>query len=96
MPFETVEKEVTEYTEAVAAFNEAVRINPRFVETHLHLARTYLAMGRVDESLASAQEAMKLQPSNPDAHLVATRAYLTKGDTVNADKSVKLLIASNP
>jgi tetratricopeptide (TPR) repeat protein len=85
-----------EFSEAVTAFNEAVRLNPRFIEPHLQLARTYLVMGRVDESLASAQEAMKLQPSNPEAHLAATRAYLAKGDTANADKSVKLLIASNP
>lgn len=85
-----------EYTDAVAAFNEAVRLNPRFIEPHLQLARTYLAMGKVDESLASAQEALKLQPTSPEAHLVVARAYLAKGDAANADKSVKLLVASNP
>ena len=85
-----------EYSDAVAAFNEAVRLSPRFVEAHLQLARTYLALGRVDESLASAQEALKLQPANPEGHLIASRAYLTKGDTANADASIKLLIASNP
>ena len=85
-----------EYSDAVAAFNEAVRLNPRFLEPHLQLARTYMAMGRVNESLASSQEALKLQPANPEAHLVAARAYLSKGDTANAEKSIKLLVASNP
>ena len=85
-----------ELSDAVAAFNEAIRLNPRFVEAHLELARTYLVMGRIDESIAASQEALKLQPANPEAHLVVARASLAKGDAGTAEKSLKLLSASNP
>ena len=85
-----------ELTDAVAAFNEAVRLSPRFIGAHLELARTYLAMGRIDESLAASQEALKLQPANRDAHLVVARASLAKGDAGTAEKSLKLLSANNP
>jgi tetratricopeptide (TPR) repeat protein len=85
-----------EYSDAVSAFNEAIRLNPRFLQAHIQLARTYLVMGRIDDSLAASQEAMKLYPNLPDAHLLAARAYLSKGDAAAAEKSLKLLSASNP
>ena len=85
-----------EYSDAVAAFNEAIRLNPRFLQAHIQLARTYLVMGRVDDSLAASQEAMKLQPNLPDAHLLVARAYLAKGDAAAAEKSLKLLSTTNP
>ncbi len=85
-----------EYSDAITAFNEAIRLNPRFLQAHLQLARTYFVMGRIDDSLAAAQEALKLQPNLPDAHLMVARAYLTKGDVGGAEKSLKLLSASHP
>jgi len=86
----------TELAEAVAAFNEAVRLRPRFIVAHLELARAYLTMGRIDESIAASQEALKLQPANPEAQLLAARASLAKGDASTAEQSLKLLSAKYP
>ena len=85
-----------EYSDAVAAFNEAIRLNPRMLQAHIQLARIYFLMGRIDDSLAASQEALKLQPNLPDAQLLVARAYLAKGDAAAAEKSLKLLSASNP
>jgi tetratricopeptide (TPR) repeat protein len=85
-----------EYNDAVAAFNEAIRLNPRFLQAHVHLSRTYFVMGRIDDSLAAAQEAMKIQPNLPDVHLLVARAYLAKGDAAAAEKSLKILSVTNP
>jgi tetratricopeptide (TPR) repeat protein len=85
-----------ELADAVTAFNEAIRLRPRFVGAHLELARTYLTMGRIDEAIAASQEALKLQPANAQAQLMAARASLAKGDASTAEKSLKLLSANYP
>jgi tetratricopeptide (TPR) repeat protein len=85
-----------EYGDAVAAFNEALRLNPRMLQAHIQLARTYFLMGRIDDALAASQVAFKLQPNLPDVQVLIARAYLAKGDAGAAEKSLKLLSASNP
>ena len=86
----------SEYSEAVAAFNEAIRLNPRLPQAHLQLARAHLATRRTDQALAAAQEALKLQPTNPDAHLLVARAALAKGDVATAEEPMRVLAAAQP
>ncbi|MBL8898541.1 MAG: protein kinase [Planctomycetes bacterium] len=50
--------------EAIAAFREAVRQHPAFMEAHIDLARALMLSGKLDEASESLDTAARLQPEN--------------------------------
>jgi tetratricopeptide (TPR) repeat protein len=73
-------------SEAVTAFQEAIRLNSNSAEAHLNLGKTEFALGRVNEPIAELQEALRLNPGNTQAKRLLSQAYRRAGDAKNAAK----------
>jgi tetratricopeptide (TPR) repeat protein len=56
------------YEEALAKFDEAVRLEPGVAEYHRSRGVTLHAMGRYEEALASVDRSIELQPNAADGH----------------------------
>ncbi|MGA7633692.1 MAG: tetratricopeptide repeat protein [Terriglobales bacterium] len=73
-------------SEALIAFQEAVRLNENNAEVHLSLGKTDLALGRVSDAIAELQNSLRLSPSNVQAKRLLSQAYRRAGDTKSAEK----------
>jgi len=73
-------------TEAITAFQEALRLNPDSSEANLGLGKSTLAVGRIGEAIAALSEAVRLAPGNAQAQRLLSQAYRRIGDTKNAAK----------
>jgi len=51
--------------EAVAAYREALRLQPNYSEAHCNLGGTLSAQGKLPEAVAAFREAIRLQPDLP-------------------------------
>ena len=72
--------------EALAAFREAVQLDPNNAEAHLNLGKSQFTLGHVNEAIAELQEALRLDPANPQAKRLLSQAYRRAGDAKNAAK----------
>ena len=66
-----LEKEINHY-------REALRINPRDVQTHNNLGTVFMRMGWIDEALRHYQVALSINPYLPVARRNLARAYQKK------------------
>jgi len=73
-------------SEALAAFQEAIRLNPNSAEAHLHLGKMELGLSHVNEAIADLHEALRLDPGNTQAKRLLSQAYRRAGDAKNAAK----------
>ena len=51
--------------EAVAAYREAIRLQPDLAEDHAYLGNALQAQGKPDEAVAEYREAIRLSPTTP-------------------------------
>lgn len=72
--------------EAIAAFEDAIRLNPNGSEAHLGLGKTELASGRVNEAIAELQKTLQLSPGNLQAQRLLSQAYRRAGDAQAASR----------
>jgi tetratricopeptide (TPR) repeat protein len=72
--------------EAMTAFLEAVQLNSDNAEAHLHLGKTELALGRVNEAIAELKGALRLSSDQTQAKRLLSQAYRRAGDPQNAAK----------
>jgi len=70
--------------QAIAALNEAIRLNPNSAEARLELGKTELALGRVQEAIVELEEAQRLSPGNVQAGRLLSQAYQRAGDAQRA------------
>jgi protein O-mannosyl-transferase len=54
--------------EAIAHFQKALEIQPKYAQAHHHLGCALLAHGRVDEALAHFRKALELRPNHAETH----------------------------
>ena len=73
-------------TEAINAFQQAIRLNPDSAEAHLGLGKSELAGGQTREAIAELQEALRLRPGNAPARRLLSQAYLRSGDSKKAEE----------
>jgi tetratricopeptide (TPR) repeat protein len=81
---------------AIAAYDTAVRLNPRAVAAKIGLAELHLAAGRSQASLGFAEDALKSEPDNPDARLALVKGLVGKGDIPRAATELKGLAQRYP
>jgi len=67
-------------SEALAAFQQAIHLNPNSAETHLHLGKAKFAMRHVNEAIAEFHETLRLDPANVQAKRLLSQAYRRAGD----------------
>jgi tetratricopeptide (TPR) repeat protein len=72
--------------EALAAFQQALQLDPKNAETHLSLGKTQLTLGHVNEAIPELLEALRLDPGNTQAKRLLSQAYRRAGDAKNAVK----------
>jgi tetratricopeptide (TPR) repeat protein len=51
-----------QFPQAIAAAQEALKLNPQFAEAYNNIAASYQSMSRWDEGIAAARQALKLKP----------------------------------
>jgi len=67
--------------EAIAAFQDAIRLNPGSAEAHLGLGKTELVAGRTHEAIAELEKCLQLSPGNVQARRLLIQAHRRAGDT---------------
>ncbi len=67
------------HEEAFSEFNEALRLDPGYVEVFNNLAVTYHRMGFVDEAAEKLREAIRSRPGYAEAHCNMGKVYYEMG-----------------
>jgi len=70
--------------EAIAAFQDALQLDPSNAEAHLGLGKTEMSLGRLDAAVTELQEALSLSPNNDQAKRLLSQAYARAGDKEHA------------
>jgi serine/threonine protein kinase/tetratricopeptide (TPR) repeat protein len=86
-----------EFSQAIAAYSEAIRLDRNVAEHYLGRGKSYAASAEVDRAIADFGEAIRLEPANFDA--LAGRAVLfshDKHDPGNAVPDVQAAIRIRP
>ena len=73
-------------SEAISAYQEALRLNPSSAEAHLGLGKTDLALARLSDAITELEETLRLSPGNVQARRLLSQAYQRAGDTKRAIK----------
>ncbi len=68
------------YDRAVAAFTEAIQLDPASTGAHYYRGVAYHLQGRYREALADYSAALGLHPGNPEILLVRARVYMDLGE----------------
>ena len=79
--------------EAVAAYREAARRNPRMAAAHESLGGALRRAGQVDEALNALQRAAQLAPDKAAVWQEIGLAYQAQGKTAEATKAIEKAIA---
>ncbi len=82
--------------EAVAAFNEVLRLNPRASAAQTALSRLNLQTGNRDAAMDLAKSAVRNAPNSPEARLMLIRTLIAKRDVAQADNLLKPIEKSFP
>jgi Flp pilus assembly protein TadD len=70
--------------EAIAAFQDALKLDPSYAEAHLSLGKTEMSLGRLDAAITELQEALRLTPNDDQARRLLSQAYARAGDKEHA------------
>ena len=70
--------------EAIAAFQEAVRLDPQLFEARYHLGATLWWAERPADALPALREAVRLRPDHAEARYYLARALQQQGDLAAA------------
>lgn len=67
--------EQQQYAEAIAAFHEAIRLDPTHAYPHHLLGYIYTQQKEYPEAIAAFQEAARLDPTDPENHISLGTVY---------------------
>ncbi len=73
-----------DFERAVADFDQAIVLNPKYVEAYIERAEIYGATANADRAIADASAAIDLSPTAVVAYDIRATAYLARGDTRQA------------
>ncbi|MEZ5317512.1 MAG: tetratricopeptide repeat protein [Vicinamibacterales bacterium] len=82
--------------EAIAAFEQVMKLQPRPLGAAVALANLYLSMGDTDPAATYARQALAIAPGNPEARVVLVRVALMKGDVATARRDIAALRREYP
>ncbi|HEV2046984.1 MAG TPA: tetratricopeptide repeat protein [Chthoniobacterales bacterium] len=66
--------------EAVAHFEEAIRLQPNYASAHHNLGRNFLDRGEIDKAISHFQIALSIEPQNAQLCTDLGNAFLLKGE----------------
>jgi tetratricopeptide (TPR) repeat protein len=76
---------------AIAAYQQAVRIDPKYVEAWNNLAHAYRKTTQYNKALDAYQQAVGLKPDFPNAHEYLARTYLAMGNKDGAMREYEIV-----
>ncbi len=82
--------------EAIASFNEVLRLNPRAAAAQVYLSRLNLQEGTPDAAVTFAEGALANAPGNPEARASLVRGLIAKRDTARAEQELATLLKQFP
>ena len=80
-----------EWEKALPEFQEAVRLDPRFVYGYSNQVSVYSNLGRFDEAKAVAKAAFSQELDFPSIHRFLLRSAYVQGDLVEAEQHIQWL-----
>jgi len=92
----TIQQRLNKRPEALAAFNEVLKLNPRATAAQLRVAQLNLARGQAETALQMAREVAKVAPRSPAVQLTLGRTLLANRQTPEAERVARDLIAAQP
>ncbi len=84
------------YENAVAAYANAIRLNPNNPSTYLSLASLQAKQNKLDEALRSTGAALQVKNNYLDAVFLLSQIYAAKGDLNNAIIAARIATELNP
>jgi len=81
---------------ALAAYREALRINPSYPPAHNYLGLVLAQMGRHEEAAAEYQEALRLLPGFAEASNNLGLAWVDQGQFERAEQAFAAALQANP
>ena len=85
-----------EYDRAIADFDKAIEINPKYARAYFGRGGTYAKKGGLDEAIANFDKAIEIDPKFAPAYFGRGTAYGTKGDLDRAIADYDKAIQINP
>jgi tetratricopeptide (TPR) repeat protein len=82
--------------EAIKAYEQVLKLQPRPLAATLGLSRLYLATGDASKAASHAQQALAIQPGNPEAQSFLIRSKLMTGDIAGATREIATLEKAFP
>ena len=71
--------------EAIATFNEAVRLDPLYADAYFALANSYNRKGELDQAIAVIKKSIELDPTEALYHTELSRLYVQRGMVPEAE-----------
>ncbi|MDO8724799.1 MAG: tetratricopeptide repeat protein [Candidatus Methanoperedens sp.] len=84
------------HREAISEFNEALRLDPGYVEVLNNIAVSYHRMGLVDEAIEKLMEAISFRPGYLEAHCNLGSIYVSSGRFDEALSEFNAALSINP
>lgn len=84
------------FSEAQAAFQQALTVDPNFAPAHFYLAYTLAQSGRPQQAIAEFQQTIKIDPTIKEAILNIGSNYQSLGDCPNAIAWYQRYLRENP
>jgi tetratricopeptide (TPR) repeat protein len=82
--------------DAIAMFQDAIRLGPTAPEFHSDLASVYVRQGRIGDAAAEFREAVRLAPDSPEAHRNLAVALAQLGHNDEAIKELQEVLRLKP
>jgi arylsulfatase A-like enzyme/Tfp pilus assembly protein PilF len=82
--------------EAIAQYQEALRLQPDNELALSNLANVYRAQGRHDAALEGYRRVLELEPRNPQTWYQMATLYLDRADVKEAERTLEQAVAHNP
>jgi tetratricopeptide (TPR) repeat protein len=85
-----------ERTKALDAFNDALRLNPQFVQAYVARGKLYAELGQYESALVDLNFALRLQPTHAEAFAYRGFANLSLGKFQEAMPDLEMALRIDP
>ena len=85
-----------QYDKAIAAFKNAINIDPQFKEAHCHLGVIYIEQQRYTEAIKALKEAINIDEAFKEAHFNLALAHLELGEFEAATNAASVALEIDP
>jgi len=82
--------------EAIAEYNHAIRLNPKYFEAYVNLGDLYLEKGFLTFAMEEFNNALKIKPEAIDVHKKLAKTYLEMRRSTESIKEYQVVLTLNP